>query len=85
MAIKRIVTSDVSKSAIEEFNFETAIMCGLRHPNIVLFMGSCFEATTGEMFLLMEYMAKGSLHDVLHNVKVLLNLLHANAFFSNRS
>lgn len=43
---------------------------GLRHPNLVLFMGSCHDKQTKEMFLVMEFMTRGSLHDVLHNKSV---------------
>lgn len=41
----------------------------LRHPNVVMFMGSCFDTTTNppEMLLVMEFLARGSLHDVLHS------------------
>lgn len=40
VAVKRIIAAHASKSAIEEFELEVAIMCGLRHPNIILFMVS---------------------------------------------
>lgn len=33
-------------------------------------MGSCFDAGAGEMLLVLEYMSRGSLHDVLHNAKI---------------
>eukprot|EP00026_Physarum_polycephalum_P001822 Phypoly_transcript_01825.p1 GENE.Phypoly_transcript_01825~~Phypoly_transcript_01825.p1 ORF type:complete len:934 (+),score=138.65 Phypoly_transcript_01825:235-3036(+) len=73
VAVKRIITSTVNANVIQEFELEVAIMCGLRHPNIILFMGSCYDAANKEMLLVMEYMAKGSLHDVLHNQKISLN------------
>lgn len=42
----------------------------LRHPNIVMFMGSCFDPIQKEMLLVMEFCSHGSLHDILHNKKV---------------
>ncbi len=48
-------------------------MCALRHPNIVLFMGACYDAKSQEMLIVMEYMAQGSLHSILHDKTVELN------------
>lgn len=73
VAVKKIIATNVDYKALEDFEMEVAIMCGLRHPNIILFMGSCFDTTTKEMLLVMEFMTRGSLHDVLHNPKVELN------------
>lgn len=73
VAVKVLITGSASSSSVEEFMLETAIMCGLRHPNIVMFMGSCFDAEQKEMLLVMEYMSRGSLHDVLHNSKIPLS------------
>lgn len=70
VAVKRLVTTSSSKDAVDEFMLEAAIMCGLRHPNIVLFMGSSFDPIMKEMLLVMEYMARGSVHDVIHNPKI---------------
>lgn len=67
VAVKRVLATNTSKDAVTEFELETAIMAGLRHPNIVLFMGSCFVPEEKEMLLVMEFMEKGSLNDVLHN------------------
>lgn len=41
------------------------VMTALRHPNVVLFMGASTKPPN--MFIVMEFMALGSLHDVLHN------------------
>ena len=40
-------------------------MMALRHPNVVLFMAASTSAE--KMCLVMEFMALGSLFDVLHN------------------
>jgi serine/threonine protein kinase/ABC-type branched-subunit amino acid transport system substrate-binding protein len=73
IAVKKIVTSNVSKDIIEAFELEVAVMCGLRHPNIIMFMGSCYDTTTQEMLLCMEFMGRGSLNDVIHNPNILLS------------
>lgn len=36
------MTAQVDKQSLEEFELEVAIMCGLRHPNIILFISSHF-------------------------------------------
>jgi serine/threonine protein kinase len=120
VAVKRLLTTNTSQQAMQEFEFECAIMAydsippshnnttsiskfihnittyesssksienlihffaqkyfvfifscrGLRHPNIVLFMGNCFVPETKEVLLVMELMERGSLHDIIHNPKV---------------
>eukprot|EP01136_Pigoraptor_vietnamica_P028994 Opistho-1_new@7797 len=47
---------------VQEIKAEAKIMAGLRHPNIVLFMGACFEEP--HCFFICEYMSRGSLKDV---------------------
>jgi serine/threonine protein kinase len=60
-------------------------MTALRHPNVVLFMAACTKSP--KMFIVMEYMALGSLFDVrttpLHvctRVGIGLLTTHENAF-----
>lgn len=74
VAVKQLIASNASQKAVQDFEFESAIMTGLRHPNLVMFMGSCFVPQLNEMLLVMEFMEKGSLNDILHNPK--LNLPH---------
>jgi serine/threonine protein kinase len=59
--------------ALQEFQAETSMLKKLRHPNIVLFIGtvgrssvaaSPFDAS-GDLCLVTEYLARGSLQDVL--------------------
>nr|UDO46925.1 ser/thr kinase [Pandoravirus massiliensis] len=47
------------------FADEVRVMCALRHPNVVLFMAACTRPP--KMCIVMEYMALGSLYDLLHN------------------
>jgi serine/threonine protein kinase len=52
----------------QEFEREILFMQTVRHPNIVLFLGSGSSAGNKEPFLVLEYMSRGSLRDVLYNV-----------------
>ena len=54
-----------------EFRKETQILVSLRHPNIILFMGACFEKN--HLAMVTEFMPHGSLHTVLHNQKIHLD------------
>lgn len=74
VAVKRLSAKNLSASALQQFQLETAIMTGLRHPNIILFMGSCYDKTTEEFLLIMELCSRGSLYDALYNKNINLNL-----------
>lgn len=58
--------------SLKEFKAETHILRRLRHPNVVLFMGTC-TINKNEMCIVTEFMARGSLHDVLVNLSIDLN------------
>ncbi|KAJ6885415.1 STRUBBELIG-RECEPTOR FAMILY 8-like [Populus alba x Populus x berolinensis] len=64
MAIKKI--DNAALSLQEEDNFLEAVsnMSHLRHPNIVSLAGYCVEH--GQRLLVYEFIANGSLHDILH-------------------
>ena len=47
------------------------MLVSLRHPNIVLFMGACFDHTN--LAIVTEWMPKGSLHSVLHDARIPLD------------
>jgi serine/threonine protein kinase len=66
VAVKLLNKGAISKSHLKEFVHELNIMCSLRHPNTVLFMGACLEE--GHMCLIMEYCEKGNLFEILHDV-----------------
>jgi serine/threonine protein kinase len=76
VAVKKLFKSDLS----EEFAREVAFMVKLRHPNLVLFMGSTGATSVlpdGKVLveppaIVMEYMPMGSLFDVLQNDDVAL-------------
>lgn len=63
VAIKKVLADKLSKDAVEELTKEAEIMSGLRHPNVVLFMGFCRPP---DCCLLFEYIRRGSLYDLLY-------------------
>ncbi|KCV70895.1 TKL/DRK protein kinase [Fonticula alba] len=74
VAVKRLLSSNEimeSSTALREFKDEARILGSLRHPNIILFMGACFEP--GNYALVTEYMPLGTLYRVLHNGDVRLD------------
>lgn len=70
VAIKKLKHQKMSKQQLDEFQQESAVMTGLRHPNIVLFMGVCIDPP--DLCIITEFMARGSLYDVLQNDKLQL-------------
>ncbi len=64
VAIKQLLVNNLSSDATDEFKAETAIMARLHSPNIVQLYGCCFNP---HYCIVMEYMPKGSLFNVLHS------------------
>jgi serine/threonine-protein kinase CTR1 len=60
---------DSKNSNIKSFCNEVAIMMGLRHRNIITLMG--FGISPPTQFIVMEYMPRGSLFDILGSKEVL--------------
>ncbi|GFZ06349.1 STRUBBELIG-receptor family 8 [Actinidia rufa] len=77
VAIKKI--DNAALSLQEEDNFLEAVsnMSRLRHPNIIALIGYCAEH--GQRLLVHDYIANGSLHDMLHFADERNNLLTWNA------
>eukprot|EP00002_Diphylleia_rotans_P019933 TRINITY_DN3855_c0_g1_i2.p2 TRINITY_DN3855_c0_g1~~TRINITY_DN3855_c0_g1_i2.p2 ORF type:complete len:1720 (-),score=293.72 TRINITY_DN3855_c0_g1_i2:217-5376(-) len=63
VAIKKLRADNLKEEQIEAFKQEIKIYVELRHPNIVTYMGACFER--GRMCLVSEFMQQGTLQDVL--------------------
>lgn len=63
VAYKQIIASNLSPEAQREFLTEIAVMAGLKHRNIV----QLFGYSSIPRGIVMEYMPKGSLADVLHD------------------
>eukprot|EP00128_Syssomonas_multiformis_P012870 Colp12_sorted_trinity150504_noHs@18691 len=65
VAVKKIFRNNMQDDRLQMMKAEVGILIGLRHPNIVLFMGVCIEPAN--MLIVTEYMPKGSLLEILHN------------------
>ncbi|KNC47314.1 uncharacterized protein AMSG_11783 [Thecamonas trahens ATCC 50062] len=68
VAIKRIHNRDFSAETLEEFRREAKMMCDLRHPNVVLFMGACTQLPN--LVMVTEYLERGNLFSILHDAEV---------------
>ncbi|HQZ88286.1 MAG TPA: protein kinase [Gammaproteobacteria bacterium] len=66
VAIKQLLSDDISHEAKEEFEAESQVMARLRSPNIVQFYGYCLNP---RHCIVMEYMPNGSLYSILKNIK----------------
>ena len=64
VALKQMHDKSLTGSAVDEFSGEIKMMQGLRHPNIVLFLGAVIQAPT--LSIVCELMPLGSLHSLLH-------------------
>jgi predicted Ser/Thr protein kinase len=64
VAIKQLHLSKYNKESAEEFRKEAEVMAKLPSPDVVRFYGYC---ESPKYCLVMEYLPKGSLHDILHN------------------
>ena len=69
VAVKKMVVVDLPKS-IEGFETEIMFMRTIRHKNIVLFIGAGKSQPEDVPFLVMEYMERGSLKDVLYDLSI---------------
>ncbi|KAF0684213.1 Aste57867_23799 [Aphanomyces stellatus] len=67
VAIKKMFVKALSEKGLEDFHQECNVMRQLRHPNIVLFLGS--SAKSPNLYLVTELLTKGSLFDVYHSEK----------------
>lgn len=64
VAVKQLLASALSPTAVEEFKNESAIMAKLRSRDIVQFYGCCVSP---RYCIVMEYMPKGSLFSLLQS------------------
>ncbi|AGO85889.2 Serine/threonine protein kinase [Pandoravirus salinus] len=65
VAVKSMSADRVTREMERNFCEEVRVMTSLRHPNVVLFMAACTKPPN--MCIVMEYMALGSLYELLHN------------------
>ena len=64
VALKQMHDKSLSASHVQEFSGEIRMMQGMRHPNIVLFLGAVIQAP--RLSIVCELMPLGSLHALLH-------------------
>uniref|UniRef100_A0A7S0KVM2 non-specific serine/threonine protein kinase n=1 Tax=Micromonas pusilla TaxID=38833 RepID=A0A7S0KVM2_MICPS len=64
VALKQMHNKSLSASNVQEFSGEIRMMQGMRHPNIVLFLGAVIQAP--RLSIVCELMPLGSLHALLH-------------------
>eukprot|EP01117_Protostelium_nocturnum_P007651 TRINITY_DN2744_c0_g1_i3.p1 TRINITY_DN2744_c0_g1~~TRINITY_DN2744_c0_g1_i3.p1 ORF type:complete len:746 (+),score=216.81 TRINITY_DN2744_c0_g1_i3:138-2240(+) len=72
VAVKRIFRALLKEDARREFEVESEMLRRLRHPQIVLLMGTC-HGKNGEALIVTEYIERGSLSDVLRDSSVTLD------------
>ncbi|GKV40416.1 hypothetical protein SLEP1_g48066 [Rubroshorea leprosula] len=65
VAVKKFLDQDFSGAALAEFKREVWIMCRLRHPNVVLFMGAVTHPPN--LSIITEFLPRGSLYKILHH------------------
>jgi len=65
VAVKFLNMSNMNAEFLDDFHKEVNIMRGLRHPNILQFLGAC--TSMPNVCIVMEYMPFGSLYRILHD------------------
>jgi tRNA A-37 threonylcarbamoyl transferase component Bud32 len=70
VAIKCLKVKDLKEGDIDEFKRETTLMAKLNSPHTIRLYGACFESP--HYAIVMEYMPKGSLFDVLQSAQPLM-------------
>eukprot|EP00002_Diphylleia_rotans_P024177 TRINITY_DN4768_c0_g1_i12.p1 TRINITY_DN4768_c0_g1~~TRINITY_DN4768_c0_g1_i12.p1 ORF type:complete len:2487 (+),score=282.84 TRINITY_DN4768_c0_g1_i12:63-7523(+) len=65
VAVKRLYDQGLEKDVLLQFRDEVGTMTELKHPNIVLYMGACFEPSN--LAIICELMKEGTLFDYLRS------------------
>ncbi|OQR91638.1 protein kinase [Achlya hypogyna] len=69
VVLKRMHRAKISDAAIREFAQEIVLMCELRHPNVVQFIGASWNTYSNIGFVL-EYVGHGDLYLTIHDKRV---------------
>jgi len=77
----RSVKVHLSQRSSEIIRDEMQQLVSIRHPNVLQYMGICIEHDRDLAAVIMEFMPRGSLYNILHDAKVVLpwNLLQTVA------
>ena len=67
VAVKELFANKLTDDLIVEFHQECNLFKDMRHPNIVLFMGSAFDV--GKLYMVMELCENGSIMNLYTNIK----------------
>ncbi|XP_065186388.1 uncharacterized protein LOC135817183 [Sycon ciliatum] len=67
VVVKQLPKFVATASPDDAFIREAEVLRTLRHPNIVMFFGAGRDTRSGCPFLVMEYLRRGSLYDVIHD------------------
>lgn len=68
VAVKMLFTDNINAKLLDDLRKEVDLLCKLRHPNILLFMGACTEPVTP--CIVTEYLGRGSLASILMDQSV---------------
>lgn len=72
VAVKKLKPEMVDVRLKKEFEREIEVMRSIRHPNIVMFYGAG-ELKNGSLFLVLEFLSRGSLKSILDNKGIILS------------
>ena len=74
VAVKKFGKRYMTRKALKDFIKEIEMLNSLRHPNIVLYMGVSLDLQSQSYFyMITEFINKGSLFDLLHQRKLVLD------------
>ena len=74
VAVKKFGKRYMTRKALKDFIKEIEMLNQLRHPNIVLYMGvSLDEQVNSHFYMITEFVGMGSLFDLLHHKKLVLD------------
>jgi len=70
VAVKRLPFSPpLSQNRLADLRREGELMRKLRHPNVLLYLGTCFPTPFDDLWLVMEFLSRGSLYTFIHSGK----------------
>ncbi|KAF0700120.1 Aste57867_9351 [Aphanomyces stellatus] len=69
VVMKRMHRHRINAAAVKEFTDEILLMCQLRHPNVVQFIGASWNTYSNIGFVL-EYVGQGDLYVVIHDKRI---------------